>query len=125
LIAPVVIGCTTPRSDSGRENVQSRSLAVGIADNDTGKPVGGGEDYNDWVVEINETVHDARGLRAALATAAKFSPFDYVIYVDDSAVIDLTDRDSNGNPKQDEITPLELPAGVTLASGRGKNGSLG
>ncbi|MEM9553779.1 MAG: VCBS repeat-containing protein [Acidobacteriota bacterium] len=78
--------------------------AVGPSD------VGGGEDYGDWIERFDVLVTTREGLLRALGTA---SPGD-VIYVDDEAVIDLTDR-----------WDVTIPPGVTLASGRGRAGSLG
>jgi hypothetical protein len=80
--------------------------------NPTGRPVGGGEGYGDWVSQSDATfvVDTAQGLVDALKQAKAGD----IVYVKDSAHINLA-----GHWK------IEIPAGVTLASGRGHNGSLG
>jgi hypothetical protein len=86
----------------------------GAVSNPTGRPIGGGEGYGDWVTG-GSVVSTALELRAALASATP----GVVVYVRDDAVIDLDELDVS------ESLPLGVPAGVTLASGRGRNGSLG
>jgi len=80
--------------------------------NPTGDPIGGGPGYSDIKspATADFVVSDAAGLLAALAQAEA----GQVVYVDDAAEIDLTD-------KHDVV----IPGGVTLASGRGRNGSEG
>lgn len=81
----------------------------GALGNPTGRPIGGGEDYGLWV-SGGTRVSTRAGLLNALARATWGS----VVYVDDGAEIDLTG-----------LRDIVIPAGVTLASGRGRNGSLG
>jgi hypothetical protein len=71
---------------------------------------GGGEDYSNFVYKYTKLVNTKDELINALNTAKTGE----VIYVDDNAEIDLTG-----------VHDLSLNEGVTLASGRGKNGSLG
>lgn len=78
--------------------------------NPTGHPIGGGEDYDDWVTVPRDVVNTKEDLLNALSNATS----NDVVYVDDDAVIDLTGEWNIG-----------IPAGVTLASGRGRGGSLG
>ena len=89
------------------------------------RPVGGGEDYNAWVTPTPKPTHcaDPRVASKFVATADELlcalehtrRDSGYrVVYVDDDAEIDLTG-----------INGISIPAGVTLASGRGRNGSLG
>lgn len=73
-----------------------------------GQPTGGGEGYTDvidpseadFLVSTKDELLDALGQAAA----------GQVVYVADDAVIDLTDMGVN---------PVNIPGGVTLASGRG------
>src|SRR5690606_3994292 len=78
----------------------------------TADPIGGGPGARDSKSPASAAVRvsGAAGRPAALARGAP-GP---VVYVDDAAEIDLTD-------KHDVV----IPGGVTLASGRGRNGSEG
>jgi len=73
-------------------------------------PVGGGAGYDAIVRRPEVPVRTAEALLAALKAAKKGD----VVYVADGAEIDLT-----GHKK------IAIPAGVTLASGRGRDGSPG
>lgn len=75
-------------------------------------PIGGGDQYSGTVTRDDaDTVVETRsGLLTALDSAAHGD----IVYIDDDAEIDLS-NDSH----------LTLPAGVTLASGRGVDGSRG
>lgn len=81
-----------------------------VPTNPTGRPIGGGEDYGAWVTPVTMKVSSRSALLQALNNARSGD----VIYVDNNAEIDLTSQWNIG-----------IPAGVTLASGRGQNGSLG
>ena len=78
--------------------------------NPTGDPVGGGAGYRAILPPSAEPVATAEALVSALADAEAGD----VVYVADAAEIDLTGRDT-----------VVIPAGVTLASGRGRDGSAG
>ena len=80
--------------------------------NPTGDPIGGNVGYRAIVLPdtADFLVHNASELTAALSNARSGD----VIYVADEAEIDLTD--------EQDVT---IPAGVTLSSGRGRNGSKG
>lgn len=80
--------------------------------NPTGNPIGGGLCYTNMVNKdgANFVVNNKQGLKSALLSATS----GQIIYVEDNAVIDLSGEKN-----------LVIPGGVTLASGRGKNGSLG
>lgn len=87
---------------------------VGALSNPTGRPIGGGDGYGAWVSPSGaQTVATLSELRTALALAGTSAP---TVYVADDAVIDL----GSGWV----TNPIEVPAGVTLASGRGR-GSAG
>jgi parallel beta helix pectate lyase-like protein/VCBS repeat protein len=77
------------------------------------RTIGGGEDYAQWVTASDHQVSSLNGLRSALAAVALGK--SRVIYIHDDAELLV--------PQGAE--PLRLPAGVTLASGRGRGGSLG
>jgi hypothetical protein len=77
--------------------------------NPTGRPIGGGEDYGDWVVG-GVYVESRTQLLQDLATV----PAGTTIYVADHAISDLTG-----------FWDIPIRTGITLASGRGRNGSLG
>jgi PKD repeat protein len=95
--------CQTLATDSG--NFSS-------ALNPTGNPIGGGHCYSNIVSRATAqyVVSTKSGLKNALLQATN----GQIIYVDDIASIDLTGEHN-----------LTIPGGVTLASGRGKDGSLG
>ncbi|MBN1771514.1 MAG: hypothetical protein JXB32_09650 [Deltaproteobacteria bacterium] len=78
----------------------------------TGEPLGGGPGYSRILdpADADFVVSTADELLAALAAAVAGS----AIYVADAAEIDLDGHDH-----------LDLPGGVTLASGRGRDGSAG
>lgn len=80
----------------------------GALGNPTGRPIGGGEGYGAW---LNGTTTVAT--RAQLERAVAAATAGTVVYVQDDAEIDVSGLN------------LQLRAGVTLASGRGRNGSLG
>lgn len=80
--------------------------------NPTGDPIGGGVGYSKIIdpANVNYIVHTKAELLSALTSATS----GQIIYIDDNASIDLTDKKN-----------LVIPTGVTLASGRGRNGSQG
>lgn len=81
---------------------------AGARANDTGLPIGGGPGYDDQVDPAA-----ARHVRTLAELEAAFAEKAPVIYVDDDAEIDAGDH------------VLKMPGGTTLASGRGRDGSLG
>jgi hypothetical protein len=80
--------------------------------NPTGNPIGGGVGYNS-IVEPSVADYVV-STRSQLLTALASATSGQIIYVDDSAEIDMT-----GSKE------IPIPAGVTLASGRGRSGSPG
>ncbi len=88
------------------------AATIGAENNPTGEPLGGGLGYSRMVTRGQATavVKSADELLKALRSA---KPGD-VIYIDDQAVIDLSDQ-----------MDLVIPGGVTIASGRGQGGSTG
>lgn len=102
----------TPTSNAPVSDVfEAPNHRYGIGGNPAITAIGGGKGYGDWVAQEGAVlVSTKEELLNALKTIAKGG----VIYIDDRASIDLT-GESN----------LRIPAGVTLASGRGRVGSLG
>jgi len=86
--------------------------AVGCEGNPTGEPLGGGAGYSRIVDRANATV--VVGTADALLEALKSAKPGDIIYVDDKARIDLSG-----------LIDIPIPGGITLASGRGRNGSAG
>ena len=82
----------------------------GAEPNPTGDPIGGGKGYRRLVNEGDYGVKTLDELVSALEKAKA----GQVVYIDDRAEIDLT-----GSQK------IVIPAGVTVASGRGKGDSQG
>ena len=78
-------------------------------------PIGGGAGYTERVTAPGESVTTLDQLLEALESAKSGD----VIYIDGDAEIDCTER------IYIESLVLEIPGGVTLASNRGENGSLG
>lgn len=85
------------------------------AQEDERGPIGGGAGYAGIVEEVGEEVATLDELLEALAQARSGD----VVYVDERAEIDCTER------VYIEELVLEIPAGVTLASGRGRGGAKG
>ncbi len=89
---------------------QQAEETFGCEANPTGNPIGGGEGYNN----ILDTGDFIVGTADELVAALKETKPGQVIYVPDGAEIDLS-----------SCGTLAIPAGVTLAGSRGKNGSAG
>lgn len=90
----------------------ARADSYGSEANPTGEPVGGGTGYSRILSpgDADVVVSTRTGLLDALGAATSGT----TIYVADDAVIDLSGEMS-----------IPIPGGVTLASGRGRNGSEG
>ncbi|MEN6627165.1 MAG: fibronectin type III domain-containing protein [Candidatus Sumerlaeia bacterium] len=97
---------------SGDYTFTTGARTYGCETNVTGEPLGGGAGYSRIYTPAQATVvvSDSASFRNALSSASSGT----IIYVDDNAAIDLTG-----------YTSLSIPAGVTIASGRGRNGSVG
>jgi hypothetical protein len=90
----------------------SQITTAGTFTNPTGRPIGGGESYGRWILPSDATYIVAS--KAELLDRLNNAQRGDVIYVEDDAVIDLTGEWN-----------IVVPPGVTLASGRGRNGSMG
>jgi PKD repeat protein len=82
----------------------------GASSNNTGNPIGGGQGYTKIITNGNYLVTNATEFLLAL-TKAKTGD---ILFIPGTATIDLTDKYG-----------INIPAGVTIASDRGYNGSLG
>jgi hypothetical protein len=109
-------GKPAPRPAAAQSRPTTRAAETfGAEPNPTGDPIGGGKGCRRLVDRRDHRVATADELIAALAKARR----GQVVYVDDAAQIDLTDR------VRTKRLILTVPAGVTLASGRGRGGSPG
>ena len=86
----------------------------GAAANPTGNPIGGGAGYTRIISQTDSRVKYVVSTAAELIAALRSAKSGEVVFIKGSAVIDMT-----ANPA------ITIPAGVTLASDRGLNGSLG
>jgi len=91
-------------------NLEGDEEHFGAEHNPTGNPIGGGEGYNGIITKGDYTVRTFEELRGALENAKE----GQVVFVPDDAEIDMTG-----------CAKLPIPAGVTLASTRGRRGSEG
>jgi PKD repeat protein len=94
--------------------VPTGSGSYGSAANPTGNPIGGGAGYTRIVTGTEAGVKYTVSTKDQLVTALKSAKSGEIVFVTGSAVIDLT-----GTPS------VTIPAGVTLASDRGRAGSAG
>ncbi len=77
------------------------------------EPIGGGENYGDWVPPSGPIVGDLQQLRDRLGASA---PGEVITVADDARIL----VDMSG-----DACELTVPPGVTLAGGRGRDGELG
>ena len=91
------------------ENVMSE---YGAGAKPTSEPLGGGVGYSNIIDPNSADV--TVSTRSELITALQNARAGQIIYVSDSAKIDMTGYNK-----------IKIPAGVTLASGRGRSNSLG
>jgi hypothetical protein len=90
------------------------SETFGAEPNPTGNPIGGGSGYARIISPTDASVKYVVSTNDQLITALASAQPGEVIFVQGNAVIDMT-----GTPG------LTIPAGVTLASDRGRSGSAG
>jgi hypothetical protein len=83
--------------------------------NPTGNPIGGGAGYSDIISKTDPRVKFVVSTTDQFESALESAQAGDVVYIEETAVIDLTGV----------YTGLTIPAGVTVASNRGENGSLG
>jgi len=106
---PPVLTARTARWEH-EAGLEGDKETFGAEHNPTGNPIGGGKDYSDILTRGHHTVRTFAQLRDALATATK----GQAVFVPADAEIDMADHKT-----------LRIPAGVTLASTRGLDGSKG
>jgi len=82
--------------------------------NPTGNPIGGGPGYTRIISPTDASVKSVVSTKDQLVTAIRSAKSGEVVFVKGTAVIDMT-----GTPT------VTIPAGVTLASDRGRAGSAG
>ncbi len=82
--------------------------------NPTGNPIGGGAGYTRIISGTEASVKYVVSTKAELLTALRSAKAGEMVFVKGNAVIDMT-----GTPS------VTIPAGVTLASDRGRAGSAG
>jgi hypothetical protein len=87
----------------------------GAEANPTGNPIGGGIGYTDSISKSNPNVKFVVATKEQLLIAAQRAKSGDIIYVDEHATIDLTGIYGG----------VTIPAGVTLASNRGRGLSSG
>jgi hypothetical protein len=104
----------SPNTDSGWSPAQAEATTtpVGADTNPTGNPIGGGPGYSN--VKDPATADYVVSSRGQLLNALAGATSGQIIYVADSAKIDMSG-----------LRSIVVPEGVTLASGRGRDGSLG
>ena len=103
------VACYQKTSSSANKGDSQREQ-FGASDLPDGDPLGGGDGYRRAVTEADFRV----GTADELATALKKAKAGDVVFVNMDAEIDLTGMRS-----------IQIPAGVTLASGRGTKGAAG
>ena len=91
-------------------DLENDKETFGAERNPTGNPIGGGEGYNNIITKGDHSVNTIEKLRAVLENVKE----GQVVFISGNVELDMTDR-----------KPLMIPAGVTLASTRGYNGSQG
>jgi len=94
--------------------LQSAECYGAEACNPTGNPIGGGAGYTNLISQTNPNVKYVVSTKDQLLTALKSAKSGEIIFVPETANIDMTG-----------VYGTHIPAGVTLASNRGSNGSVG
>jgi PKD repeat protein len=95
-------------------SLQSGDCYGAEACNPTGNPIGGGAGYTRTIAGTETSVKYVVTTRAELLTALKSATAGQTVFISGNAVIDMTGTAS-----------VTIPAGVTLASDRGRAGSAG
>jgi len=110
VLCVIVTATATCLGQAVRIETFAEHESVGCEANPTGNPIGGGKGYGD----IHETGDFIVSNRKELASALQKAQPGQVIFVPHGVEIDLSGQST-----------LTIPAGVTLAGTRGKNGSPG
>lgn len=110
----LIVLCALPCAAAEPTWIEIQGQVYGAQPDDRG-PIGGGEGYVPVITQGDVTVNDLDSLLQALSEAEP----GQVVFIPGTVEIDLTTR------VYIEQLVLEVPAGVTLASDRGYNGSPG
>lgn len=108
----LVLGASSFVQPSPVQGAETVVPAYGADANPTGNPIGGGTGYTHII--DSSTAKYVVSTKSQLLSALASATSGQIIYVADSAQIDLTDS-----------SRINVPTGVILASGRGQNGSSG
>ena len=108
------IGLTSIRDDVALLAAETLITAESFGEqlNPTGEPIGGGPGYKD--IKSQADTDFVVSTKGELIDALVKAQAGTIVYIRDDAVIDMTGADDQA-----------IPGGVTLASGRGRDGSLG
>jgi hypothetical protein len=111
-VVSLLAGASTIAGSQAVPVQAAQTPSYGADANPTGNPIGGGVGYSHIISSsaANYIVSTKSQLLSALSSATS----GQIIYVADTAEIDLSGSKD-----------IIVPAGITLASGRGRNGSLG
>ena len=114
------VNLTVTNADGSDSEIKTNYITVQAdcfgaeACNPTGNPIGGGAGYTRIITETDARVKYVVSTKDQLLTALKSAKSGDVVYVQGDANIDMTGTYGT-----------TIPGGVTLASNRGKDGSLG
>ena len=112
LVSLLLFGVASFAQASTAQAADTVTSGYGAGVNPTGNPIGGGVGYSKIIAQ--SAAKYVVSTKSQLLTALDDATSGQIVYVADSAQIDLTG-----------VKNLAVPAGVTLASGRGQNGSSG
>jgi hypothetical protein len=112
LVLLLVLGALPFTQATPALSAETSVAKYGAGANPTGNPIGGGSGYTRII--DSSSAHFYVSTRSELLSALTKATSGQIIYVADNAQIDLTGYKN-----------VAVPAGITLASGRGRNGSLG
>jgi hypothetical protein len=112
LVLLLVLGALPFLQATPASSAETSVAKYGAGANPTGNPIGGGSGYTRIIGSSSADFYVST--RSELLSALTKATSGQTIYVADGAQIDLTGYKN-----------IAVPAGVTLASGRGRNGSLG
>jgi hypothetical protein len=112
MVLILLLGATSFVQASPAQGAETVVPAYGADANPTGNPIGGGVGYTHII--DSSTAKYVVSTKSQLLSALASATSGQIIYVADSAQIDMT-----GSKR------IAVPAGVILASGRGRDGSAG
>ncbi len=114
----------TPRPTTAPTEFYGAEPVLGSGRDVYGEPIGGGAGYTEIIPRNDPRVKSVVSTRSQLVSALANARAGDVVYVEPTANIDLTGM--TFTPRLNSFSSnLVIPAGVTLASNRGENGSPG